>query len=56
MKAKYGFEVYIEPGKAIVDNAGYLLTKVIDTFVSGGKHIALLKQSSYQNYREQWTV
>ncbi|MBQ3890296.1 MAG: carboxynorspermidine decarboxylase, partial [Lachnospiraceae bacterium] len=29
-KAKYGVEVYLEPGEAIALNAGYLVTKVLD--------------------------
>ncbi len=42
LKHDYNLEVYIEPGKAIVNNAGYFLTTVIDCFISDGKHIAIL--------------
>jgi carboxynorspermidine decarboxylase len=38
-------EVYIEPGKAIVGQAGYLMATVIDSFVSDGKHIMVLDSS-----------
>lgn len=45
LKQSYGVKVYIEPGKSIVDNAGYLLTTVIDRFISDGKNIAVLDTS-----------
>ena len=45
LKESYGVKVYIEPGKSIVDNAGYLLTTVIDRFISDGKNIAVLDTS-----------
>jgi carboxynorspermidine decarboxylase len=41
----FGVEVYLEPGKAIVGNAGYLLTTVVDKFVSDGKTILVLDSS-----------
>ncbi|WP_331665472.1 carboxynorspermidine decarboxylase [Anaerocolumna sp.] len=31
MKEKYGVEVYLEPGEAVALNAGYLVSKVLDT-------------------------
>ena len=43
--AEYAIDVYIEPGKAIVDNAGYLVTTVIDEFMSDGKAVAVLDTS-----------
>ncbi|GAB6140790.1 hypothetical protein JCM14076_15190 [Methylosoma difficile] len=45
LKKDYGLDVYIEPGKAVVGDAGYLLTTVIDTFASDGKAIAVLDTS-----------
>ncbi|MCQ2534133.1 MAG: carboxynorspermidine decarboxylase [Clostridia bacterium] len=30
LKAKYGFEIYLEPGEAVALNAGYLVTEVMD--------------------------
>lgn len=34
-RAKYGLEVYLEPGEAVALNAGYLVTTVLDTFENG---------------------
>lgn len=45
LKTDYGVDVYIEPGKSVVGNAGYLLTTVIDRFVSDGKEIAIVDTS-----------
>lgn len=42
---RYGLTVYIEPGKAVVGKAGYLLATVIDLFTSDGKTIAVLDTS-----------
>ncbi|MCR5279379.1 MAG: carboxynorspermidine decarboxylase [Lachnospiraceae bacterium] len=44
-RAKYGVEVYLEPGEAIALNAGYLATKVMDIVDNGGK-IAILDTSA----------
>ncbi len=42
----YGMEhVYLEPGKALVGNAGYLVTTVLDRFDSGGKTVLVLDTS-----------
>ena len=38
-------QVYLEPGKAVVDDAGFLIASVIDTFESDGKRIAVLDTS-----------
>ena len=38
-------QVFIEPGKALVGNAGYLLTTVLDSFVSDGKTVLILDSS-----------
>ncbi len=42
LQSKYGLEVFIEPGKAFVKDAGYLVSSVIDLFESDGKQIAVL--------------
>lgn len=42
----YQVQVYLEPGEAIVLNAGFLLTKVLDTFDNGSYHIAILDTSA----------
>ena len=44
-KAKYGVEVYLEPGEAIALNAGYLVTTVLD-IVKNGMDIAILDASA----------
>jgi len=49
LNSKYGLDVYIEPGKAVVGNSGYLLATVIDSFVSDGKTIAVLDTSVNHN-------
>jgi len=41
----YGLSVYVEPGKAIVGDAGCLVASVIDCFSSDGKTIAVLDTS-----------
>ncbi len=46
VRKQYGLEVYLEPGEAVVLNAGYLLTKVLDTFDNGTTHIAILDTSA----------
>jgi carboxynorspermidine decarboxylase len=42
LRSRYGLDVYIEPGAALVRKAGYLVTTVIDLFRSAGKSIAVL--------------
>ncbi len=49
LKSKYDIEIYIEPGKAVVGDAGYLVTTVIDCFSSDGKNIAVLDTSVNHN-------
>jgi carboxynorspermidine decarboxylase len=49
LKKDFDLDVYIEPGKAIVGHAGYLVTTVIDNFVSDGKTIAILDTSINHN-------
>ena len=41
----YGVEVYIEPGNALVGKAGYLVSTVIDTYLSDSQRIAVLDTS-----------
>jgi len=45
LNANQATEIFIEPGKAIVNDAGYLLTTVIDILPSDGKTIAILDTS-----------
>jgi len=45
LKDDFAIDVYIEPGKAVVGQAGYLVTTVIDSFSSDGKHIVILDTS-----------
>lgn len=49
LRARYGIEVFIEPGKAIVGNAGYLVTSVIDSFISDDKLLVVLDTSVNHN-------
>lgn len=45
MKAKYNLKVYLEPGEAVVLNAGYLVSTVLD-IVDNGMQIAILDTSA----------
>lgn len=45
LKQDYTLNVFIEPGKAIVDDTGYLVTTVLDIFISDGKTVAILDTS-----------
>lgn len=45
LRAEFGLNVYLEPGKAVVGNAGYLLTTVLDRFDSDGKTVLVLDTS-----------
>lgn len=45
LKTQYTDDVYLEPGKALVGNAGYLLTTVLDSFESDGKTVLVLDTS-----------
>ena len=42
----YHVQVYLEPGEAVVLDAGFLVTKVLDTFDNGNYHIAILDTSA----------
>lgn len=45
LKTHVAEQVYLEPGKALVGNAGYLLTSVLDSFESDGKTVLVLDSS-----------
>ena len=45
INSDWGAQVYFEPGKAIVDNTGFLVASVIDRFESDGKQVAVLDTS-----------
>ena len=49
LKREFQLEVFFEPGKAVVGNAGLLLATVIDLFESDGKTIAVLDTSVNHN-------
>ena len=49
LKKQYDIDVFIEPGKGVVGNAGYIVTTVIDCFISDGKQIAVLDTSVNHN-------
>lgn len=42
LKSKHGLTVFIEPGAAIVRDAGFIVSSVVDLFKSDGKQIAVL--------------
>ncbi len=42
LKSKYDLDVFIEPGLGIVEEAGYIVSSVIDIFESDGQNIAIL--------------
>ena len=42
LRTKYGLTVFVEPGAAIVRNAAYLVSTVLDMFESDGKTVAIL--------------
>ncbi len=49
LKHDFGVEVYIEPGKALVGRAGYLVATVLDRFVSDGETVVILDTSVNHN-------
>ncbi len=49
LKNDFGLEVYIEPGKAVVGQGGYLLATVLDSFVSDGLTVVILDTSVNHN-------
>ncbi|MFA4829525.1 MAG: hypothetical protein WC855_02520 [Thermodesulfovibrionales bacterium] len=42
LKDKYNLEVFIEPGQGVIEEAGYIVSSVIDIFESDGHNIAVL--------------
>ncbi|GAG23844.1 unnamed protein product, partial [marine sediment metagenome] len=42
LKNRYKIDVFFEPGKAVVGEAGYIVSTVLDIFNSDGKDIAVL--------------
>ncbi|MEJ2454810.1 MAG: carboxynorspermidine decarboxylase [Candidatus Thiodiazotropha sp.] len=42
---QWGAQVYLEPGSAVVEETGYLVASVLDTFESDGRAIAVLDTS-----------
>ena len=42
LRSRFGHEVFVEPGTAIVRQACYLVASVVDIFVSGAKSFAVL--------------
>ncbi|WP_432740732.1 carboxynorspermidine decarboxylase [Methylobacter sp. G7] len=49
LKQDYAIEVYIEPGKAVVGQAGHLVATVLDSFVSDGVTVVILDTSVNHN-------
>ena len=45
LRDKYGVQIYLEPGEAVVLNAGYLVSTVLET-MHNGKDIAILDTSA----------
>jgi len=45
LRYKYDIEVFFEPGKAIVGNAGYIVSSVVDIFENDGQTIAIVDTS-----------
>ena len=45
LRKKYDVDVFFEPGKAIVGDAGYIVSTVIDIFESDGRTITILDTS-----------
>lgn len=46
IRDKYGVEIYLEPGEAVVLNAGYMVSSVLDVFTGGGINHAILDFSA----------
>ena len=65
LRAEFGAKLFIEPGTALVQQAGYLVSEVLDVFSINDRHIAVLDTSTshipevfeYQYTPEvNWTV
>ena len=46
LASEFGVTVFIEPGTALVQQAGMLVSEVLDVFESGSRHIALIDAST----------
>lgn len=46
LRVDYNLEIYLEPGEACALNAGYLLTRVLDTLENGDYRLAILDMSA----------
>lgn len=42
LRSNYGLQVFLEPGAALIQSAGYIVSSVLDVFSSEGKRIAVL--------------
>ncbi|MFT5539558.1 MAG: carboxynorspermidine decarboxylase [Alphaproteobacteria bacterium] len=42
LRSRFGLEIFVEPGTAIVRRSGFLVASVVDVFVSGNKSVAVL--------------
>ncbi len=51
IQSRYDLQVFIEPGKAVVGSAGYLVSSVVDCFISDDKALAVL-DTSVNHYSE----
>lgn len=49
LRQAYRLDVFFEPGKAVVGDAGCLVAAVVDCFASGGKTVAVLDTSVNHN-------
>ena len=45
LNKKYNLQVFLEPGKGVIGDAGYIVSKVVDIFENDGKNIAVLDTS-----------
>ena len=48
LTSEFGVSVFVEPGTALVQQAGMLVSEVLDVFKSGGKHVAVLDATTSQ--------
>ena len=46
VKNKWNVDVYLEPGEGVVLNAGFLLTKVLDTYINNDNRFVILDTSA----------
>jgi carboxynorspermidine decarboxylase len=54
LRRTYSIEVCVEPGSSLVSRAGFLVTRIIDSFVSDGKSI-LMVDSTVNHYPDVLT-